>query len=105
MTEQQTPSANPPGDGPEPLYLPQLGRAYDLEPVRERSLSRGQLMFGFLLFLIFGGTVAFALVNTTKSAATWKQTKELLDVIIPVEATLLGAVIGYYFALERESRP
>ncbi len=61
-------------------------------------------MFGFILFAVFGVTVIFAFINTSKSAATWAQTKELLDAIIPVEATLLGAVIGYYFALERTSR-
>jgi hypothetical protein len=62
------------------------------------------MVFGFMLFAVFAATVILAFINARSGSGTWAQTKQLLDAVIPVEASLLGAVVGYYFALERTSK-
>jgi hypothetical protein len=47
----------------------------------------------FVLLLIFAGTVLLALLATALSAQHWSQ--------MPVETSLLGLSLGYFFGVEQ----
>jgi len=55
----------------------------------------------FVLLLIFAGTVLLALLATALSAQHWSQMKDALNVLLPVETSLLGLSLGYFFGVEQ----
>lgn len=88
------------GDPPEELDLPQ---------VRERSV-RGttSVLFGeavvraglALLFVVIFAITLF-LAYQRIGTDDWKQTKDLLQIVLPAETALLGAAVGYYYGTRK----
>ncbi len=58
-----------------------------------RELVRGSLAFGLLI--LFAGTVWFCIKQVGTPA--WKDTKDLLAVLLPTESALLGSAIAFFF--------
>lgn len=51
------------------------------------------------LVIIFAVTIIWVLYAATiDRPETWVNTKEALQILLPVEASLLGSAVGYYFA-------
>jgi membrane protein YqaA with SNARE-associated domain len=56
-----------------------------------------------ILLLIFAGTIYFSFqAAASTSTATWENTKELLQIVLPIETGLLGSVVGYFFGKGRD---
>jgi hypothetical protein len=71
------------------------------EPVTPGSLGfiSGRGTLALMLVLIFFVTIlgSFIAAIMLPNPESWNNTKELLDVIIPIETGLLGTVFGYFF--------
>lgn len=74
--------------------------------VQERTLedwARFWLAASFVV--IFALTVVIVLIIVWNDSRTWPSLKELLEILIPAEAALLGSATGFYFgSRERRAR-
>jgi heme A synthase len=66
------------------------------EPPSALRRETARYVLALLLGLTFLGTVVLAFAGAQTS--NWANTKELLDVLIPVEAALLGSALTFYFS-------
>jgi hypothetical protein len=97
----------PPPDDTTELNLTQTGSTSN-SPVIEKPLSRSLAFEEFVR-----GGMAYALVALLfitiilgfLGTAThyWANTKAMLQIAIPIETTLLGSAIGYYFGAKKSS--
>ncbi len=68
-----------------------------LERERRREFARQYI--AIILLLIFAATVVWVLVTALiGSESAWTNTKEALQILLPVEASLLGSAVSFYFA-------
>ena len=79
------------GDIREPL-IPAVERPGN---IRQLFIAGISLVFIAILCL----TIIYAFVNI--GGENWKNAKELLQVLLPVETALIGSAIGYYFGTQR----
>lgn len=63
--------------------------------LREETV-RGILALSTLLLFALTGAAAFCVV--VFDLGEWEDTKDLLDVLIPVETLLLGGAVSFYYA-------
>ena len=52
-------------------------------------------------FLLFVGTVGYAAAAALVSPEAWSRTKEILQIALPAETGLTGAVVGFYFGTHK----
>jgi hypothetical protein len=78
--------------GVEPLVLPVTEREQRLRIVPDEYV-RAVLVLTFTV--IFFVTLIVAFVGAY--SGSWTQMKDLLHIVLPVETSLLGAAVGYYF--------
>ena len=75
-------------------------RVLEAEVQRRREFAR--VWITVALVVILGITVVWVLVNAARGPDVWEQTKDALQIILPVEAALLGSAISFYFASNRD---
>jgi|tagenome__1003787_1003787.scaffolds.fasta_scaffold20500811_1 hypothetical protein len=87
--------------------LPQLSPAlkYEVREAYRGGLTTARFVLALCVVLVFVLTIVFAFVSASGSEATWTNTKELLNVLIPVETGILGTVFGFFFGREQGSAP
>lgn len=86
------------GDAPE--VPSNLQSAMEAEVQRRREFAR--VWITVALVAILGLTVVWVLVNAARGSDIWTNTKDALQIILPVEAALLGSAISFYFASNRD---
>ena len=62
-----------------------------------QEVVRAALTFALAAILILTIVLAFSKVG----GEDWGNTKELLQVLLPLEATLLSGAVGFYFGTRR----
>ncbi len=78
--------------------VPNLPSLLVQKPTVEDTARRD---LAYIFTAIFAATVAFACVAVLVSSDTWKNVKELLPIILPAEAALLGSATGFYFGAKK----
>ena len=73
-----------------PVYLPQWADPNDVKVIRESN----RYGITLVMALIVAGTIIWAFTAT--GTGRWENTKDLLDIVFPVEAALLGTLIAFY---------
>ena len=87
-----------------------IGESLDPAPViRDRDVARQRESYrgwvAISLGIIFFITIIWTLTNATLgNEVVWANTKEALQVLLPVEASLLGSAVVFYFTSERRPR-
>ena len=67
---------------------------------RERRREFARYYIAVILLLVFAITVVWVLYAAFYGSETaWENTKEALQVLLPVEASLLGSAVSFYFPL------
>jgi hypothetical protein len=64
------------------------------EAERKKVQEKGRLNLTYIFSGILAGTIALAFFNL---GGQWERTKELLQIVLPIETGLLGSAVGYYF--------
>ena len=73
------------------------GQAYELLE-RERRRDSVRLYIVLILLAMFAATIVFVFVGALfGSTENWNNVKDALQVILPVEASLLGSAITFYY--------
>ena len=66
---------------------------------RERRREFARQDIALILLLIFAVTAVWVLITALiGSELAWANTKEALQILLPVEASLLGSAVTFYFA-------
>lgn len=74
-----------------------------LERERRREFARQYI--ALILLLIFALTAIWVLITALiGSELAWTNTKEALQILLPVEASLLGSAVSFYFATSNSWR-
>ncbi len=77
------------------------------QPLREVQRRRefARFWIALILLIVFSATVIWVLFAAFWGNDTaWKNTKDALQILLPVEASLLGSAISFYFATRGEDR-
>src|SRR4051794_37275782 len=87
--------------------LPQLSPAlkYEVREAYRGGLTTARFVLALCVVLVFVLTIVFAFVSAWGGEATWTNTKDLLNVFIPVETGFLGRVLGFFFGGEKGPAP
>ena len=75
------------GDPPKPKLSEKRERLVSQEAMRAILVIAFSCIFALTLVAGFVGVFS----------NSWEQTKDLLQLVLPVETSLLGAAVGYYF--------
>jgi len=95
------PELTPSPDGIEEIIVP------GTIPIQEgqRHLATARLWIAAILSLAFLATALWVLATATFGAGTaWANTKEALQILLPVESSLLGSAVVFYFTGSGEQR-
>jgi hypothetical protein len=89
----------------EPLYVPPV-RGVDADEeapfaLQATSLERTRAAIALALTGLLIATVLLAFFWLDGSS--WKNAKELLQIVVPVEVSLLGSALGFYFGSQTQS--
>ncbi len=86
------------GDSSTQDHTLSVGQTRDPETRRyfREETVRGILALSTLLLFALTGAAAFCVV--VFELGNWENTKDLLDVLIPVETLLLGGAVSFYYA-------
>jgi len=106
---QEAEVTSPPELSPSPngaaeiLVVPETIAPPIHEIQRRRELARG--LIGIILGIAFLATAFWVLATATFAEGTaWANTKEALQILLPVESSLLGAAVVFYFTGNGEQR-
>lgn len=93
-------SAAPAGDLPGVVgqLLPVESDRRDWHPILQ-ELVRSSLALALTALLAV--TVVWAFVNASDGDASWRHTKDLLQLLLPAETALLGSAVGFYFGTRK----
>jgi len=74
------------------------------QPVFAKWFPRGSGHWVLAVFLLvtFLVTVIFALI-AARDKTQWENTRNALNILLPVETGFLGSVMGYYFGFGKQS--
>lgn len=102
----------------EPLALPSQRSAPDLidlpgvvdtlepprtNPVNITAEQTVQLLLAIAFTVILAATATFACFAAVFASATgWANVKSLLELLLPVETSLLGTAVGFYFGTKKQ---
>ena len=82
------------------MYVPDIDE--QVSPIMELDARRRRDMARVWIAAILGATFLITLIWTlavvTFKPAAWAIMKEALLIVLPVESSLLGAAVAYYFA-------
>ena len=81
--------------------IPEQPEGLDTQPYRfvavEVIRAALALIFAFFLLLV----ILLGFRNAGDIPAVWKQTKELLELLLPAITALLGSAVGFYFGTQK----
>ena len=79
----------------------------DVQPIQERDRRRetARIWIAVILGVVFLVTAFWVLATATFGEGTaWANTKEALQILLPVESSLLGSAVVFYFTGSGEQR-
>ncbi len=84
--------------------MPSLTPTLEERALRVRTISREvvRLLIVVLLFVAFITTIVWSFISA--GTASWKNIKDLLDLLLPAETALLGTAIAFYMTESRGGR-
>lgn len=84
-----------------PVEVPQY-RPFVTEGDATYLLEKGRdvvrMLTTFGLIFIFIVTVLVSFYSVIWHDSQWKDTKDLIEIMLPAETALIGSVVGFYFA-------
>jgi hypothetical protein len=81
-----------------------LGKGYALVPYNpQRQYDYVRMIVTVGLLALFGFVVVWVALKSSASKDAWTQTKDMLQIVLPPLAALIGSVIGFYFGTQRNN--
>ncbi|MHB8575017.1 MAG: hypothetical protein ACYDCQ_06750 [Dehalococcoidia bacterium] len=88
-----------------PPVMPQIISVASEAPPQQRPIAVDDTLrttITVAALVIFGGTLLFAELEALTGIGSWTSTKEFLQLALPAETALTGAVVGFYFGSRRQ---
>jgi len=71
------------------------------QPVRfwSEAVVRALLAYLFAFFLLI--VILWGFYNASQDDGVWRQTKELLQLLLPAVTAILGSAVGFYYGTQK----
>lgn len=79
---------------------------YTLEPYNPEEQRDYVRMFVTVgLLALFAFIIVWVAIKSSGSHDTWKQTEDMLTIVLPALTGLIGSVLGFYFGSQKNRPP